>query len=45
MEKLDFDSWAFKQCVTLGNEIVGIKNEKGVNVAFVNTTTKEEYRL
>lgn len=45
MEKLDFDSWAFKQCVTLGHKIEGIKNADGVNIAWINTTTKEEYKL
>ena len=41
----DFDSWAFEQCVTNGHEIKGIKGSSGVNVKYINTTTKEEFSL
>lgn len=41
----DFDTWAFKQCVTLGNKIEGIKDDLGENIAWINTTTKERYFL
>lgn len=41
---MDFDNWAFKQCVLLGNEIVAIKNEAGENINWKNTTTGEFYK-
>ena len=41
----DFDTWAFNQCVKLGNKIEGIKDETGKNIAWINTTTKEQYFL
>lgn len=41
----DFDTWAFNQCVKLGNKIEGIKDATGKNIAWVNTTTKEQYFL
>ena len=43
--KKDFDSWAFEQCVTKGHTIVGVKNDSGINVKYVNTTTEEEFVL
>lgn len=41
----EFDSWAFKQCVTNGQEIEGVKGADGENIKYVNTTTKEEFHL
>lgn len=40
---MDFDEWAFMQCVLLGNEIISVKDENGENVKWVNTTTNEEF--
>lgn len=42
---MTFSEWAFKQCVILEHMIVSIKNEAGVNIAWVNTTTKERFTL
>lgn len=41
----DFDEWAFIQCVTLGHKIDAIKNDLGINIAFINTTTLERFYL
>jgi hypothetical protein len=41
----DFDEWAFHQCVTLGCQINGIKNEDGENIAWINTSTEEVFDL
>jgi len=41
----DFDTWAFNQCVKLGNKIEGIKDEAGKNIVWINTTTKDKYYL
>lgn len=42
---MDFDSWSFRQCIVLGNEIVSEKDHTGKNVAWVNTTTLERFKL
>ena len=42
---MTFDEWAFEQCVILGHEIKSIQNEEGVNIKWINTTTKEEFVL
>jgi hypothetical protein len=41
----DFDTWAFRQCVVKGHKIQGVKNEHGVNIKYINTTTLEEFEL
>lgn len=38
---MDFDNWAFNQCVIKGHKIEAIKNEAGENINWINTTTKE----
>lgn len=40
---MNFDDWAFKQCVIDGHRIEAIKNEFGENINWVNTTTGELY--
>ena len=42
---MTFDEWAFIQCVTLGHRIDGIRNDQGINIAHINTTTKEIFYL
>lgn len=42
---MNFSEWSFIQCVTLGHEIRAVKNESGVNIKWVNTTTGEEFYL
>lgn len=43
--EIDFDTWAFVQCVTNGHKIEGVKDSSGKNIAWVNTTTKEKFIL
>jgi hypothetical protein len=40
---VNFNDWAFQQCVIKGHKIDAIKNEAGENVNWVNTTTGEHY--
>ncbi len=40
-----FDEWAFEQCVTNGYRIDSVKNDEGVNIKWVNTTTGETFIL
>jgi hypothetical protein len=40
-----FDEWAFIQCVQLGYKIESIKSEAGLNIAYINTTTKERFTV
>jgi hypothetical protein len=42
---MTFDKWAFIQCVQLGHTIDSIKDELGINIAWINTTTKERFYL
>ena len=43
--EIDFDSWAFIQCIEKGHMIKGVKDSSGKNIAWINTTTKEKFIL
>lgn len=42
---INFDSWAFYQCVIKGHKIQAIKCKDGANIAWLNTVTLERYNL
>lgn len=42
---MNFDDWSFQQCIILGHDIISIKDESGMNIKWINTTTKEEFIL
>ncbi len=38
---MEFDEWAFVQCVIQGDRIEAIKGDDGINIDWINTTTQE----
>lgn len=44
-QPITFSEWSFHQVQILGDSITAIKDENGLNIAWVNNRTGEKYQI